>query len=201
MLAVNANVTRGRLALSAEIGDEGCICLSGENGSGKTTLLSVITGDLRLERGFVKVDSVDVTRLPPEKRGIVLVNPDSFIPHLEVERHLRWGAGARRVPLNDLEVSELKHALGISYSGRVDELSLGMRERVALATALLSRPSLILVDEAFSNIDHRVEFMSAYRARCAARRVDMVFTTQQQSDAELADHHYHMVDGVSERVF
>lgn len=201
MFDVQVTFQRGNLVLSGELHDGGCICLSGLNGSGKTTFLNVVAGNLSPKAGYVKVGGADVTRLPPERRGVVLVNPDSLIPHLEVERHLRWGAEVKKAPLDGATVAEVKNKLGISFSGRVDRLSLGMRERVSLATALLSKPKAILVDEAFSNIDHRNDFMSAYRDLCAVGGIDLVFTTQQQSEASLADHHYEMVDGRLSRLF
>ena len=195
MFDVQVTFQRGNLVLSGELHDGGFICLSGLNGSGKTTFLNVVAGNLSPKTGYVKIGGADVTRLPPEKRGVVLVNPDSLIPHLEVDRHLRWGAEVKKAPLDGATVADAKNRLGISFSGRVDRLSLGMRERVSLATALLSKPKAILVDEAFSNIDHRNDFMSAYRELCARREVDLIFTTQQQSEASLADHHYEMVEG------
>lgn len=199
MLELEVKLARGNMTLDACIHDEGCICLCGTNGSGKTTLLNVVAGNLAPNSGYVKVNSEDVTRLPQEKRGVVLVNPDSLIPHLEVEKHLRWGAAAKKIELPEEEVAEVKKRLGIAYSGRVDKLSLGMRERVSLATALLSAPKVILVDEAFANIDHREEFVAAYRELCRSRHIDLVFTTQLQADAGLADHHYDIDEGKSSR--
>jgi molybdate/tungstate transport system ATP-binding protein len=201
LLDTKMTLSRGTLTLVAEIHDGGFICLSGLNGSGKSTLLNVISGNLRAGEGYVKINSRDVTSLPPERRGVVLVNPNSFIPHLEVEKHLRWGAKAKGIDAGDSVVDETKRALGISYAGRVDKLSLGMRERVALATALLSRPEVILVDEAFSNIDHKGDFMVSFKGLCEADKVDLVHTTQQSAEAALADHHYEILEGTTSRVF
>ena len=201
MLDVKVSATRGAFTLRAEIMDAGFICLSGLNGSGKSSLLNIIAGKLKPDEGYVKINLRDVTDLPLESRGVVLVNPDSFIPHLDVEKHLRWGAAARKVTVDDSIIRSMKEHLGITYSGRVDRLSFGMRERVALATALLSRPKTLLVDEAFSNIDNRDAFIEAFRDLCRSGKVDLVHTTQQKTDASLADHHYDLVGGVSSRIF
>jgi molybdate/tungstate transport system ATP-binding protein len=201
MLDVKVSLSRGNFLLKAEIHDGGFVCLSGLNGSGKSTLLNIIAGKLKLDEGYVKINAKDVSGLPPEGREVVLVNPDSYIPHLQVEKHLLWGARARKVPVDYRAVDSLKAQLGIDYQGRVDTLSLGMRERVSLATALLSRPKVLLVDEAFSNIDNRFEFIEVFKGLCAKEGVDLVHTTQQKSDARIADHHYDMVDGTSTRVF
>lgn len=201
MIDVQVSLARPNFALRAEIHDRGFICLSGLNGSGKSTLLNIIAGKFKPDAGYVRINGRDVTRLPVEQREVVLVNPDSFIPHLVVEKHLRWGARARNLDVDEASVASLKEQLGIDYSGRVDALSLGMRERVALATALLSRPKVLLVDEAFSNIDHRNEFIDIFKGLCTAAGLDLVHTTQQKADASTADHHYDMVDGKSMKVF
>jgi len=200
MLEVQASLKRGLFTLKAEIKDSGFICLSGLNGSGKSTLLNVIAGILKPDEGFVKVDSKDVTKLPMERRGVILVSPDSLIPNLEVSRHLLWGASAKKIQVDNEAVSRIKENLGISYQGRVDRLSLGMRERVSLATALLSKPKAILVDEAFSNIDHREDFICTFASLCRTESIDLMHTTQRADDAVLADHHYQLTAGVSSKV-
>jgi molybdate/tungstate transport system ATP-binding protein len=191
----------GSFRVVGEIKDDGCICLSGLNGSGKSSLLNMIAGVHPHESGHVILGGSDVTRLPVERRGVVLVTPDSSIPHVEVDKHLVWGASVRKQSVEHSEISRTREALGITYNGRVDKLSLGMRERVSLATALLSGTKAILVDETFSNIDNKEPFMKAYFQMSKERGVDLIFTTQSESDARLADHHYSMKGGTSSRVY
>jgi molybdate/tungstate transport system ATP-binding protein len=201
VLDVKVSLTRGVFKLRAEIHDEGTICLSGPNGSGKSSLMNVIAGNVRPDQGHVKVNQSDITDFPVERRGVVLVTPDSFIPHLEVDKHLSWGARAKKLMVDESSLQEVKKLLGIDFVGRVDELSLGMRERVSLATALLSRPRLLLVDEAFSNIDERETVMRNFLDICSNRKVDLVHTTQQKADAVLLDHHYEISGGLTSKVF
>jgi len=201
MIDAKATKKRGDFTLSAELHDEGFICLSGPNGAGKSTFLNVLSGIIPLDEGHVKIGSRDVTFEPTEKRRIVLVTPDSCIPHLTVEKHLTWGARLKHIDPDTLRTSKIKTALGIIYSGRLSKLSLGMRERVALATAVISEPEVILVDEGFSNIDRRQEFISEYRRLCSESRLDVIFTTQFPDDAKLADHQYSMESGKTKRIF
>lgn len=191
----------GTFLLDAEIADEKFICLTGKNGSGKSTLLNIVAGLLRPDEGDVKLNSKLITRLLPEKRNIVLVTPDSHIPHLEVEKHLLWGARVRGAPVSDDYLAQVKRDLGISYKGKLAKLSLGMKERVALATALLSKPELILVDEVFSNIDNRTEFVGAFRDLTNKAGIDTIFTTQYSGDSTLADHLYNLESGKSTKLF
>ncbi len=201
MIDVSVKKAFGAFNLKAEVHDQGFICLSGKNGSGKSTLLKVIAGQLKPDDGFVRLNSIEVTPKPIEERRIVLVTPDSYIPHLTVDAHLRWGMRARKVLHPEDFISEVREALRITYDGRVDSLSLGMRERVSLATALLSAPNVLLVDEAFSNLDDRDGFIQTYRRLCARGKADVIFTTQRKDEADGADHHYQMEDGNSVRLF
>lgn len=191
----------GRFALDVAFADGGFVCLSGQNGSGKTTFLRIVAGLETPDSGQVIINGRDVTRLPVEKRGVVLVTPESAIPSMDVDAHLRWGAKLKRATASEDRVRKVKEELRIDFQGRVGKLSLGMRERVSLGTALLSMPAAVLVDEAFSNLHERKEFVSSYRKLAAEAGTDVVFSTQDEGDGELADHLYVMEDGKASRRF
>jgi len=76
-----------------------------------------------------------------------------------------------------------------------------MRERVSLSTALLSMPAAILVDEAFSNLHEREGFVTAYRELAAESGIDVVYSTQDESDGRLAQHLYCLDEGRATRRF
>jgi molybdate/tungstate transport system ATP-binding protein len=185
----------GDFTLSADLNDGGFICLAGRNGSGKSCFLKAIAGQLPIDEGFVRVGGVDVTRLPVERKGVVMVTPGSSIPHLQVDDHLQWGARLKKIPLDIGRISKIKADLGIDFGGRVRTLSLGMKERVSLATALLSSPRAILVDEAFSNLHEKESFIGTYRRLTAEAGIDVVFSTQDEADGSLADHLYLISEG------
>ena len=199
LIDARARKDLGKFSLSAELHDGGFICLVGKNGSGKSTFLKAIAGQLRIDEGFVRLGGTDVTRLPTEKRRIVMVTPASSIAHLDVDAHLKLGAKLRKLPLDDARIVQVKTELGINFTGRARTLSLGMRERLSLATALLSSPKVILVDEAFANLHDRREFVSAYRRLAQEAGIDVVFTSQDESDASLAEHLYTIADGSTEK--
>ena len=201
MLEIRAKKKLGEFLLDTDLTDEGFICMTGPNGSGKSTFLNIVAGTLALDEGFVKLSARDITALPPEKRETVLVTPDSYIPHLPVDKHLEWGARVKNLKIDHEFVGKVKTALGISYSDRLIRLSLGMRERVALGTALLSKPRLILIDETFSNIDNRQLFVSEFRKLCSEAKIEVIFTTQFGEDANSSDHGYLMAGGKLKKLF
>jgi molybdate/tungstate transport system ATP-binding protein len=188
--------------LRAEISDEGSICLTGPNGSGKSTLLGIIAGTVEADEGHVKLNSRDITELAIERRRIVLVTPDSFIPNMRLERHLVWGARNKGVKVDPLYLHRVRSRTLASVPNEiVGKLSLGNREKVALTTALLTKPEAILVDEAFSNLDNHDEFIQSYHELTAEAKIDLIFSTQQKNDAAFADHQYAMEQGSSKKLF
>ncbi len=195
VIDIRATKTLGEFSMNAEIKEEGMICLIGNNGSGKTTLLNLIAGVSQIDGGYIRIDSTDITSVPQEKRNVVLVTPDSAIPNFEVERHLVFGANMKKLPLDRRFIDEVKTKLGVTFSGRVSKLSLGMKERVALATALIAKPKAILVDEAFSNIDNKSEFIENYKDLATSSNIDILYSTQHTEDSEHADHVYRMESG------
>ena len=200
MIDLNVRKRLGQFSLSAVLADSGFICLVGRNGSGKTSLLRVIAGFTPVDDGYVRINGQDITRLPVERRGVVMVTPGSSIPHLRVDSHLAWGSRLNKVAQSGERVAKVKAELGIDFAGRVSNLSLGMKERVALATALLSSPKVILVDEAFSNLHSRGEFMGSYRKLASEAGIDVVFATQDQNDGSLSDHVHMMTEGTATRI-
>jgi molybdate/tungstate transport system ATP-binding protein len=195
VIQVRAKKKLGDFLLDAELRDEGFTCLVGSNGSGKTTFLNLIAGLLKLDEGYVKINDKTVSDLPPEERQTVLVTPDSCIPNLSVNDHLVWGAKINKIQIQDHLLAEAKEKLGINFTGKVSKLSLGMRERTSLATALLSQPKLILVDEAFSNIHNKQAFMESFKELALRSKIDVIFSTQHFEDRIHADHVYRMENG------
>lgn len=200
MIDVDVRKKLGQFSLATSLVDGGFICLTGENGSGKSSLMRVVAGLLPPDEGHIKINGRDVTRSPLETRGVVMVTPGSLIPHLSVDAHLMWGARLKNLPVPRERLSTVKQELGIDFAGRVSELSLGMRERVSLGTALLASPKVILVDEAFSNIHRRGDFIAAYKKLVSDARIDLIFSTQDRSDASYSDRVYRMSDGVAEKI-
>ena len=108
---------------------------------------------------------------------------------------------SRDESLDPAHVEKVKNALGITYADKLAKLSLGTRERVSLATALLSKPRLILVDETFSNIDSRDQFIPEFRKLTSEADSEVIYTTQFPEDAKNAEHQYVMEAGKMKKVF
>jgi ABC-type Fe3+/spermidine/putrescine transport system ATPase subunit len=135
------------------------VVILGPSGSGKSLLLGAVAGLYPLERGGIVLDGRDVTREPPERRGVGFVfQRTSLFPHLSVEGNIEFGLRARGVPRRDRRgrVAELVATLGLTdlLDRPVVALSGGEAQRVAIARALAPRPAVLLLDEPLSLVDH-----------------------------------------------
>ncbi len=191
----------GSAIISPSISDNGTICIYGKNGSGKTSTLLMICGFLPPDSGYVTINGRDVTSLQPQKRSAVFINQDTYFPDMDVDEHLVRFVAKRSIRASNDNIAEIRDIMGINFGGRMKNLSLGQKIRVSIGTALISRPEVLVIDEALSNLDdkdHVLENLNDYARRY---RIDMIFVTQDKDDSKLSDHLYHMDMGTSERIF
>ena len=144
------------ISLTIEAGE--FFTLLGPTGAGKTLILESIVGLVPLSSGRIRIGSRDVTRLPPEKRGVGIVYQDcALFPHLSVRENISYGLRYHRKtrPDQDGRFDRLVSQLGLAHLlGRsVHNLSGGEKQRVALARALAVDPSVLLLDEPLSSLD------------------------------------------------
>jgi ABC-type Fe3+/spermidine/putrescine transport system ATPase subunit len=127
--------------------------LLGSSGSGKTTLLNLIAGFIKPSRGSIRIDGMDVSRIPPEKRQVGMVFQDhALFPHLDVKGNILYGVKGRE-KMRVLEEMVALVGLEGKERRRISDLSGGERQRIALARTLAYEPKLILLDEPLSSLD------------------------------------------------
>lgn len=146
------------LSLTLAHGEIGC--LVGASGCGKTTVLRAVAGFEPLQAGSIALDGVTVAgpegHWPPERRRVGMVFQDyALFPHLSVAANVAFGLRGMAREACDVRVGEMLERVGLGeLSGRYPhELSGGQQQRVALARALAPKPSVLLLDEPFSNLD------------------------------------------------
>src|SRR5688572_27357023 len=148
-----------RVSLAIAAGE--FVALLGPSGCGKTTLLRAISGFVAVNHGTIRVGSRDITREPPDKRGMAMVFQSYALwPHMTTAQNLGYGLKLRGVARPEIarRVADILAMLKLEGFGQrnVTQLSGGQRQRVALGRALAVSPELLLLDEPLSNLDARI---------------------------------------------
>ena len=201
MIDVRVSKVLGKSTISPSISDVGTICIFGKNGSGKTSTLLMICGFIVPDSGKIIINNRDVTFLQPQKRSAVFINQDSYFPHMDVDDHLTHFMSRKNSRAKDVNIDEIRNIMGIDFSGKVKNLSMGQKIRVSIGTALMTGPQVLAIDEALSNLDDKNHVIGNLKDYAKRSGMDLIFVTQDQADSELSDHAYRMVDGNSERLF
>ena len=141
---VSLTVSRGEIA-----------GLVGNNGSGKTVLMKCICGFLHPERGEITVCGKRIGRDCdfPQSLGLIIETP-GFLPSMSGYRNLRTLAALRGL-IGRAEIHDTLRRVGL-YDARhksVSKYSLGMRQRLGLAQAIMENPDVLILDEPFNALD------------------------------------------------
>lgn len=146
--------------LSFHVNQGEIVSLLGPSGCGKTTALRAVGGFEEIRSGEIQINKRPVSakglHTPPEKRAIGMVFQDyALFPHMDVSDNIAFGLKDLNRQEKQKQVDHLLEATGLSdFAKRYPhELSGGQQQRVALARALAPHPSLLLMDEPFSNLD------------------------------------------------
>jgi ABC-type Fe3+/spermidine/putrescine transport system ATPase subunit len=176
--------------VSFEVTEGEFLTLLGPSGCGKTTTLRMIAGFETATSGRILLDDRDLTRLPPQQRGIGMVFQNyALFPHLDVFENVAFGLRATGVARGDIRkrVTESLELVGLAdlSKRRVQDLSGGQQQRIAVARAIAPQPRLILLDEPLSNLDATMRERTRTELRALLKRLNMtaIFVTHDQEEA------------------
>ena len=179
--------------------------LVGASGGGKTTLLNVIAGLRTPDSGRVVIDDVNVTALPEASRDRFRAERIGFVfqtfnllPAFSALENVLLGMsfGGGRSDRN--RAKELLARVGLSHRlhNRPAQLSVGERQRVAVARALANKPSLMLADEPTANVDaaNQQMVLDLIREACREQEVSLLLVTHAPQVAEQFDRVEHLAE-------
>lgn len=178
--------------LSLHLGDNEILCLLGASGCGKTTTLKAIAGLLRPHSGVIRLGTQTVcdsnSFVAPQHRNIGMMFQDyALFPHLSVAQNIAFGLQGMSKHAQTERVNEMLALVHLEEcAGRYPhQLSGGQQQRVAIARALAYKPSLLLLDEPFSNIDHQVRYqlIADIRHIIKDQQVSAIFVTHSKEEA------------------
>src|SRR5215471_1622388 len=171
------------------------VCLLGPSGCGKTTLLRLIAGLAAPDGGTMRLDGVELARIPARLRGFGIVfQAYSLFPNMTVAGNVGYGPRIRGAPADavDARVKELLELVRLDHlAARYPfELSGGQQQRVALARAVAVDPKLLLLDEPLSALDAKVRVELRAELRDLQQRLGiltLMVTHDQEEALSLAD--------------
>ena len=172
----------------------------GRNGSGKSVLLKIIAGLYLQDKGNVLFDNKNYNMINeiPDNLGIVIEQP-SFINDLTGLENLKLLASIRNVAterdiVESLEIVNLKDDMNKKYS----KYSLGMRQKLSIAQAIMEHQKVILLDEPFNGIDRQsVVAIKEYLKRVKNEDKLIIITTHIMDDVvDLSDVMLYIEDGM-----
>jgi NitT/TauT family transport system ATP-binding protein len=147
--------------IDLEISDSEFLTILGPSGCGKTTLLNIIAGFEQTSAGDIRLDGETIFKPGPD-RGVVFQEYGLF-PWLTVEQNIEFGLRERRVLKAERRARVRQQIASVGLSGfehrYPQELSGGMRQRVALARVLVNDPKILLMDEPFAALDAQTRTM------------------------------------------
>ncbi|MEM2998016.1 MAG: ABC transporter ATP-binding protein, partial [Thermoproteota archaeon] len=176
--------------LTLKVEDKSFVSLLGPSGCGKTTTLKMLAGLLRPTSGRIYFDENDVTDLPPKDRRVGLVFQDyAIFTHMTAYENIAYGLKLKKLskPEIDKEVKTIAEFLNIHQI--LDKRPYRMTQRelqmVALARTLVTKPSILLLDEPLSNLDaaFRVKMRAELRRLQMEIKQTVVYVTHDQIEA------------------
>ena len=177
--------------VSLEVGAGELVAVLGASGSGKSTLLRAVAGFVTPSSGSISLGGQLVAqdgreRIPAERRKVGMVFQDyALFEHLSVRENVSFGI--HQEADRDQRVDQLLELVGLSGFGerRPSSLSGGQQQRIALIRALAPRPSLLVLDEPFANLDGPLlrEISLELKRVLASEGVSALLVTHERGEA------------------
>ena len=162
----------------------------GPSGCGKTTTLRMIAGFETPTEGAIRLEGIDVSRVPPHKRNVNTVFQHyALFPHMSVFDNVAYGPRSQKVDKTETKrrVGELLEVVRLTdfAKRKPSQLSGGQQQRVALARALVNYPSALLLDEPLGALDLKLRQVMQLELKRIQREVGItfVYVTHDQEEA------------------
>jgi ABC-type Fe3+/spermidine/putrescine transport system ATPase subunit len=199
---------RAVIDFNAEIRHGEFVAMLGPSGCGKTTTLRMIGGLEEVTAGKVFIAGNDVTDLPPARRDTAMMFQSfALFPHRTVFQNVEFSLKMKGLDrtIRDRRVWEMLEMVSLAdfASRRPRELSGGQQQRVALGRALISRPTVLLLDEPLGSLDFNLRQAMMVELKKVQRELNITFimvTHSQQEAMSMADKVIVMSDAVIQQI-
>ena len=176
----------------------------GQSGCGKSTLLKTIAGILECSTGDIFINNVNVTKIPPHKRGVIIVFQDiRLFPHMNVIKNIEYPMKIKGIKKEERQKAAINLLDKVKLSGyenrSIKNLSGGEMQRVAIARALSAKPQILLLDEPFSGLDEdlRSDMQDLIKQIQQEYAITTIMVTHNKHEAMLMSDTIMQIDGGS----
>ena len=176
--------------VSLEVEQGEIVCLLGPSGCGKTTLLRLIAGLEQPDAGNIILEGHDLAGVLPHQRRLGMMFQDfALFPHKNVWENVAFGLRMQQLPTREISERVEEMLTLVDLEGhedrRIDQLSGGEQQRVALARSLAPGPRLLLLDEPLGALDRALRERLMADLRIILKRVGMtaLYVTHDQTEA------------------
>ncbi len=164
----------------------------GNNGSGKTVLMKCICGFMKCDKGTILVNGKQIGKEIdfPDHLGVIIETP-GFIPNLSGYKNLKILASLKgRIGKKEIRETLRKVGLDPDMKKPVTKYSLGMRQRLGIAQAIMEDPKVLVLDEPFNGLDRHgvVEMRMLLKELKAEGKAILLASHNAQDIEELCDH-------------
>lgn len=162
--------------------------LIGRNGSGKTVLIKMICGFMSPDSGVIEVQGKTLDKKSdfPENIGVLIESP-GFLPTQSGFKNLKYLAGIRKL-ITDDDIKGIMTEVGLDWRSRkwVGRYSMGMRQRLGIAQAIMEDPDIVLLDEPMNGLDEQgVEDMRKLLTSLKERGKTVILASHNKEDIQL----------------
>ena len=188
-------------SISFNVREKEIVGLLGPNGAGKTTIMRILTTFIYPTHGTAKVGGFDVTRDPAGARRLLGYLPENppLYPDMRVDEFLDFVGRARGLGGRSLSVRRewVVDRCGVApvWKHQIHELSLGFRQRVGLAQALIHDPQVVILDEPTSGLDPIQMIGIRNLVRELAREKSILFSTHILQEASALSNRLVIMNG------
>ena len=177
------------------------VTLLGPSGCGKSTLLRCLAGLNSIDGGKIFVNGKDITDMEPRNRDIGMVFQNyALFPNMTVWENIEFGLKIKKEKDYEQRIKDMIEMVGLTGKEKhyPSELSGGQQQRVAFARSLITRPTILLLDESLSALDAKIRKSLRDRLRQIQKKLGIttIFVTHDQEEAlALSDKVVVMADG------
>ena len=175
--------------ISLEVRKGEIVGFIGPNGAGKTTTIKLILGLQKITKGFVQINGYDIRKefiKAIEKVGTIVESPDLYMymsgyDNLKISKNCYKG-------INDSRIDEVVKIVGLNnrIHDKVSKYSLGMRQRLGIAQAILHKPNLLILDEPTNGLDPEgiIEIRNLIKRLAHEEKIGILISSHNLSELE-----------------